>query len=93
MCVGGAARIQSHCVSNHGLKTSFTGDLLADGTEMGFSTNGVNERVLSAMLRLVNEVMRAAPLAEADADGVRVPVVVVVCGGDQKQRTSFKSIV
>lgn len=48
---------------------------------MGFSTNGVNERVLSAMLRLVNEVMRAAALAEADADGVRVPVEVVVGGG------------
>lgn len=46
------------------------------------------------MLRLVNEVMRAAPLAEADADGVRVPVeaLVLVVGG-KKQRTSFKSIV
>lgn len=63
---------------------------------MGFSTNGVNERVLSAMLRLVNEVMRAAPLAEADADGVRVPVealVLVLVVGGKKQRTSFKSIV
>lgn len=51
---------------------------------MGFSWNGVNERVLSVMLRLVNEVMRAAPLAEADSDGVRVPVKVF--GGKRIRR-------
>lgn len=35
-----------------------------------------NERASSVMLCLVNEVMRAATLAEADADGVHVPVEV-----------------
>lgn len=35
-----------------------------------------NDRASSAMLCLVNEVMRAAPLAEADADGVHVPMEV-----------------
>lgn len=41
------------------------------------------------MLCLVNEVMRAAPLAEADADRVCVPVEVL--GGQNKQQKVFET--